>query len=325
MPDHARLRMPAEVRLVDAGSLGGVWHFLRARVVVHTHGLYGIPPRSPRKLFVNLWHGWGTKELADRPRVAARQSDIVTVCSPSGQQAVAQAWGVAPSSVVVTGLPRNDAMLRAGARARPEALRGLVSDDVPLVLWLPTYRRSVFGELRVDGTPFDNDFQLPHCPRGAVETLASELGVHIIVKTHPMSEVREPGLSASLTVWEHQDLDRAGLSLYELMGHADVLVTDYSSAWVDYLLLDRPVVFTIADVEEYAATRGHDSALAAPETRPGPAVPDLASLGPALAQALTHDTWSAARRAVCADRHQWTDSNSARRVVDVVVERLTRR
>jgi CDP-glycerol glycerophosphotransferase (TagB/SpsB family) len=322
VPTNVQRRLPPDVRLVDAGSLRGLWTFLRARVVVHTHGLYGIPPRSRRQLYINLWHGWGSKELAVRPPVAARQSDVVTVCSASGQRAVAAAWGLDPSAVVVTGLPRNDVLVATGSRPRPDALNRVMTTGVPLVLWLPTYRRSTIGELRVDGIPFDNDFQLPDCHRADIEALAEGLGVHIILKTHPMSAVCEPGTSGRVTVWEQQDLLAAGLSLYELMGQADLLVTDYSSVWVDYLLLDRPIVFVAADDDEYAATRGHDPALASREGRPGPIVRDLGGLEQALGDSLSNDSWSTLRRALRTHHHQWTDGASARRVAAVILERL---
>ena len=37
---------------------------------------------------------------------------------------------------------------------------------------------------------------------------------------------------------------------------SDALITDYSSVFYDYLLLDRPIAFTINDLNEYADTRG---------------------------------------------------------------------
>ena len=36
----------------------------------------------------------------------------------------------------------------------------------------------------------------------------------------------------------------------------DVLVTDYSSVAFDYVLLDRPAVFYMPDLEQYQAERG---------------------------------------------------------------------
>ena len=44
--------------------------------------------------------------------------------------------------------------------------------------------------------------------------------------------------------------------LYALLGQADGLITDYSSVYFDYLLLNRPIGFTVDDMEEYMKNRG---------------------------------------------------------------------
>ena len=315
-------RLPPGTRVVDAGSLRGAWEYARARVVVHTHGLYGMPMRSHRKVFVNLWHGWGTKRLQERPPVAERQSDIVTVMSSSDAEAVAAAWGLDPGRVRVTGLPRNDVLVRSSRQPRPPQLSELLG-ELPLVVWLPTYRTSVVGELRSDGVEVHNDFQLAGCERRDVEALARDLGVHIILKTHPMALVHAPGTSGGLSIWDDGDLSRTGLTLYELLGHADVLVTDYSSAWVDFLLVDRPIVFAAADRAEYAASRGEHRGHRAGSRLPGPVVGDLPGLRSALVDVLrTDDPWVADRRARRDCEHLWTDAGSAARVAGLITAHL---
>jgi len=318
---HAAKRLPEGVRTVDADSFSGVAAYLRARVVVHTHGVYGIPSRSSRKLFVNLWHGWGTKQLNRRPPVADRQSDLVAVTSELHASAVAEAWGLTAAQVPTTGLPRNDVLVRASRSPRSPALVARIGDSRPLVLWLPTYRRSVVGEIRVDGQETDNDFQLPHVNRDAVESLADGLGVHILVKTHPMAQVHDPGDHGWLGIWDDRALAATGMSLYELVGLADVLVTDYSSVWVDYLLTDRPILFAMADAAEYGATRGHYSP-GLVDNLPGPTAHDLGELRVHLAEALAYDPCDEQRRRLIPLHHTHVDAGSAARVACLIVERL---
>ena len=50
------------------------------------------------------------------------------------------------------------------------------------------------------------------------------------------------------------DLVRAQVSLYGVLGQARGLVTDYSSVWVDFLLLDRPLAFLVPDRDTYSRT-----------------------------------------------------------------------
>ena len=44
-------------------------------------------------------------------------------------------------------------------------------------------------------------------------------------------------------------------NLYHLIGQADAMISDYSSVWGDYLLLDRPIAFAFDDLEEYMKQR----------------------------------------------------------------------
>ena len=50
--------------------------------------------------------------------------------------------------------------------------------------------------------------------------------------------------------------DAAGVSLYQLIGNSDALISDISSVWVDYLALDRPIGFYIPDLDDLKSQRG---------------------------------------------------------------------
>lgn len=45
-------------------------------------------------------------------------------------------------------------------------------------------------------------------------------------------------------------------TIYHIMDAFDGLITDYSSIYVDYLLLDKPIIFSCPDIEKYRADRG---------------------------------------------------------------------
>jgi CDP-glycerol glycerophosphotransferase (TagB/SpsB family) len=46
------------------------------------------------------------------------------------------------------------------------------------------------------------------------------------------------------------------LTLYQLLAATDVLISDVSSVTIDFLLLDRPIIHALADLEEYRDSRG---------------------------------------------------------------------
>jgi CDP-glycerol glycerophosphotransferase (TagB/SpsB family) len=320
-PSAVTPALPDTTRVVRARSARGVWAYVRARAVVHTHGVYEAPRRSRRKVFVNVWHGMPVKRLDSRPLIAVRQTDVFTATSEVHAEHMTQSWGLARDQIALTGLPRNDRMLRASSSPRPLELEE-VTQGSPLVLWLPTYRQSVTGDIRLDGHEFGNDFEFPGADAQTVSALARRCGVHVIAKLHPMSPVGRLGEYDGLSVWDESSLRAHGLTLYELLGHADVLVTDHSSVWVDFLLLDRPVVFSIADLAEYSRTRGHYFQPLA-EHLPGPVVTDLPGLEECLLESLAGSpVWSRRRSELRPVHHAHVDDLSAARVAELVGDRL---
>ena len=51
-------------------------------------------------------------------------------------------------------------------------------------------------------------------------------------------------------------MEKKQIKLYELIGISDGLLSDYSSVAVDYLLLDRPLGYVLAEYNIYKEKRG---------------------------------------------------------------------
>ena len=237
------------LRLVGKAGLPGLWAYLRAEAVFFTHGLYGSPRPVPRKPLVNLWHGDGPKDVTPGKGVGAFVHSTYLV----GSTTLFSTWqgsifGVPPERVLVTGNPRTDQLSRP---VDPERLAVLgVHDD--FVVWMPTFRRvRAVGAVRVEREDLDPRGAADRLPRHLLEGLRAR-GLQLVVKPHPMDADRRAydGVDGLVTVAE-EDLVRAGVTLYELLGASAGLVTDYSSVWVDYLLLDRPMAFLVTDRESY--------------------------------------------------------------------------
>ncbi|WP_395658456.1 CDP-glycerol glycerophosphotransferase family protein [Nocardioides sp.] len=242
-PEVAELAAQGLV-LVPKASLRGLWAYLRAEAVLFTHGLYGSPRPVARKPVVNVWHGDGPKDITPGPGVGALIASTWLVGStPLFSRSQAAVFGVPPERVLLTGNPRTDRLWDPPDAERLARL-GITGD---FVVWMPTFRRPrAVGAVRVHG----------HGPvaeerDGLPELLAGlrARGLQLVVKPHPMDADRRrwPG---AVTV-EEADLVAAGVPLYGLLGASVGLVTDYSSVWVDYLLLDRPLAFLVPDRDRY--------------------------------------------------------------------------
>ena len=123
-------------------------------------------------------------------------------------------------------------------------------------IWLPTYRQSIIGDIRRDGV-FNEDgisflsMDDLHRLDGFLQENASLL----IVKLHPMDALQEAdfGSFKNLIIVKPKEFCEP---LYPLLGACHYLLTDYSSVWIDYCILKRPIGFVMNDVEEYSDSRG---------------------------------------------------------------------
>jgi hypothetical protein len=233
------------MRLVRKASLTGLVAYLRAEAVLFTHGLYGNPPPAARKPVVNLWHGDGPKDVTPGRGVGARIASTWMVGSTRlWAERRAVGFGVAPDHVLLTGNARTDQLWRPPPTSTLRALG--ITDD--FVVWLPTFRQPrAIGAVRVHTNAVSRDPE-----RAARERLAAALagrGMQLVVKPHPMDADRRewPGCVRV----DEEALAAASTSLYSLLGASSGLVTDYSSVWVDYLLLDRPIAFVADDRDDY--------------------------------------------------------------------------
>lgn len=118
-----------------------------------------------------------------------------------------------------------------------------------IILYTPTHRDYENSKL----TParellgFDADLN-------AIDDFLSLNGYVIICKLHPKQnkEVIKKSLPKSIIL--HEPNDSYGLA--ELMKISDALVTDYTSGYFDYLILDKPVIFNFYDIAIYKNIRG---------------------------------------------------------------------
>ena len=245
------------LRVLRKRSARGFASYLTARTTFFTHGLYLSPEPTRRKPVVNLWHGDGPKAgLRDPHNLPPRASVIVSGARVFGERK-ADFLGVAPDGLLVTGNPRWDQLARP---ATDDELRAVgIDPELPFVLYMPTFRTSVAVGARgswsdtngADGgtAAYTSGDMVAGLVRGAASA-----GAQVVVKPHPLDAERYD--VAGAVVVTNPQLDAAELLLYRLLGRAAALVTDYSSVWTDFLVLDRPIGFALNDLEDYSGGRG---------------------------------------------------------------------
>ncbi|WP_135830216.1 CDP-glycerol glycerophosphotransferase family protein [Halorussus halobius] len=300
-------------------SLRGLLLNLRAGVVLFTQGHRDLAmPCCAGAFAVQLWHGVPLKriswdaEFPDLPRPVrlahadmADEVDLLVVPGSALVDTFASGLRIDPDRMALAGYPRVDALegaipgedvaTDAGALAR---VRDLASDG-RLVAYLPTYRA------RTDESVAD------HLDFAALDDVLAERDATLLVKAHPKESLDVP-----------DDCSRVvslppGTDPCPLLRRADALVTDYSSAYVDYLALDRPLVFYPYDRDDYRARRGFY--LDYDAVTPGPVAETFAGLLDGLDRALARPEADTERRR--AVRRRLLDADPTVRDGDATTDR----
>lgn len=240
-------------------SVKGLYLYCKSLYIITTHNYYtGLYTKGKQKNY-NLWHGMPFKaigySMAGSPDVI--QADYTLATSEMFQEIMEQAVGMEKDKVLVTGQPCTDELFNT-----QNSLYRLGIDKnkySKVLIWMPTYRNSDVGSIRQDGK--SDSFGLADVFNFHLPELRDVLQKHnmlLIIKPHPMDVLRSQ-LNVSeqnISVIKNEDLAGANVSLYQLIGEADVLLTDYSSVFIDFLNLGRPVAFLYDDLDEYASNRG---------------------------------------------------------------------
>lgn len=314
-PQAARLSALG-VRMLRRLSWRGFWAYLRARVVFHTHGLFGNPNPCLGKSVVNLWHGMPIKKIGLDLTGAGRIAATATIATgPKFQMRLARAFGEPLSRVWVTGLPRNDRMLRASTE-ETRVSTDLIPSKGKTLLWLPTFRDWITPKPSDTADAVTQVLGIAPDELKSVVRSLEDANVTCLVKPHPLAPQPGPLSLGSLRLVTDAEMESSGSSLYQLLGMVDGLVTDYSSVWIDFLLLDRPIIFFIPDEARYLSTRGIQVERSG-RFFPGPIARTPAELTAALTDfAEDSDGFAEARYAAKRELHSYDDAASTVRLMD---------
>lgn len=248
--------LPGNVNVVRKTSILGLWHLLTCSKIYFTHGIFSFFKKISRnrQSVINVWHGMPLKSIG---LLDGKKSvpDCHTVYSTSEFFAPIMAKALGCEDVRVCGLPRND-LLSMGNDLSQTSYKKKIKYSI---IWLPTYRVSKVGDVRIDGSnssllPFD-DLDITY-----INDVLKELNAVLYIKPHPMAlTMSKPMLKDdinNLKIINDEWLEQEGFTLYEMLSQSDMLWTDFSSVFIDYLITNKPVKFIISDFEEYKNNRG---------------------------------------------------------------------
>jgi CDP-glycerol glycerophosphotransferase (TagB/SpsB family) len=233
-------------------------HLFSAKYIFMTHGI-PVEFFPKKQVVVNIWHGVFYKKLGLLMGSRSIKATTTVATSALSKKMFAEAFGISDETVFISGYPRNDLLLRAKDKKKTiENKIGITNTYSKILIWLPTFRKSVTDAERNDGTEAGNPFYLEGFDVNEFDHFLKEHNALCFVKPHPMAvkyDMMLPG-NSNLTFIDDKWLSEKGITLYDLAGITEILISDVSSVVIDYLLLDQPIICISEDFEAYRQKRG---------------------------------------------------------------------
>ena len=217
-------------------SLEALYYGLIAKVYIHSYGRDDILNYSKiNAIFVNLYHGMALKKLKQYFR-----RDDLDIASSELTKEVRKKIFINTKKLIITGEPKYDMFYKKTDKISILKKYNLEKfHNQRIVTYLPTYRkeRRNFRPLFLNFNQF------------------SELNdVVLFEKSHYID--KESAINLSMDLKNIVNISNIGIDTQELLFITDILITDYSSCFVDFLLRGNPIIFYVYDLEEYTKTQG---------------------------------------------------------------------
>lgn len=274
-------------------SLKGIYYQTRAKFFIHSHSIHDDFNRYflGGATSVNTWHGVGLKKVwgankntftyqtihEQKPlkrflqmillRTNWAKENYILSTSERVSSYYPETFLIPKENIIQLGQARNDVFFQDSEE--DEQFPKYIKEN-KVITYMPTHRN--FGKL---DKAIHEVLDLKE-----IDSFCEQHGYTFLIKRHMYSEGRVPK-----TLQHVIDISDDNIDPQLLLKYTDILITDYSSCYTDYLLLDRPVIFYCYDLNEYL-TESNEMYFDYDEVTPGPKVEDFASLLQALQDAV---------------------------------------
>ncbi|MFL2020073.1 CDP-glycerol glycerophosphotransferase family protein [Weissella hellenica] len=219
-----------------------------------------FPPyffRRDEQVYINTWHGTPLKTLGkdmagsygQHKNLARNFLQTTHILSPNhftGEKIVYShdIDGVYQGEVIEEGYPRIDLAQTTSAKYLDDVLMKDVEFDKnkKTVLYAPTWRGEVDNVGNINNELLQKVFLMK-------KSLPNNY--QILLKVHPLlyKYVKNDNRFENIVISDYLDIN-------EISAFIDVLITDYSSAFIDFLATKKPIILFQYDQEQYLADRG---------------------------------------------------------------------
>lgn len=264
--ENVKNQIPLKYKFVRRDSISGIYYCLTCKYAFFTHTYFDL---SSFNIFngatlIQLWHGVGIKKLwikeskesSIRERIRAKVRLIIRqyhyfICSSEANLErnllLFKEYGINENKILKSGQPRNDILINHNVTDKDKILKKFKNkfendfSEKRIILYTPTYRKHSKEE-----------FSFFKISEDEYEYLSKRLALNNCVLFEKRHNATDNSKNKNKKdIFDITSLGNSFADIQELMIIADIMITDYSSSFLDFLLLDKPIIHFIYDFDEY--------------------------------------------------------------------------
>lgn len=267
-----------KVNFVYRNTLGYVDALLEAKYLISNSTFESFFVKRPGQIYINTWHGTPLKFMGfDIPGKVSNSQNVLRnflmtdyILSPNNHTSniFKESYklnNIYPGEILEGGYPRIDLTLNTEKEKIIKKICGLgtiINPELPTILFSPTWKGSAVNNAQDDIEQIINE------TLKLVEEFSNQYNV--LLKVHPFAykNVKDDERIADYLISDYMDAN-------EVLSFVDILVTDYSSIFFDFLVTGKPIIFYSWDKDLYNFERGM---YLQEEELPGPTAENLYEL-----------------------------------------------
>ncbi len=281
--------------------------------------------KREEQVYINTWHSITVKTLGfDVPNGPVQvknmlrnlmQSDYIISANKFTTKIFRDSYkldGLYTGKIIEEGHPRNDSLVKTNRDYILNKLqqRGVTIDPTKkIILYAPTWRGSTVSSVVNDVDSYC-DF---------VQNVSGQIDgtqYQILIKPHPFVYKK-----LSLKEKNSGTFISSSIDTNELLSIVDILISDYSSIYFDFLNTNRPVLFYIPDLESYTNERGLYFTL---DELPGPIADTANQIGTMINNiddvcVKYKDIYDNTKSWAC----EYDDGNVSKKIIDIIFHNKT--
>lgn len=224
--------------------------------------------RNEKSIYVELWHGISSKHIGnlsdnmtedDRKwyNHLRKNIDYMVVPSDFWRVIFSTRFNIEYNRTVSLGYPKLDYFVYSDSRNNLSKVLDIdITKYNKILYYMPTFRKGCNREQESEINT-NNIFNLESYKEQELIDFLHKKNYLLCIKKHPSEELNLNYIECdNIKIITEEKLNLNNITLNEIINAADLMITDYSSLGIEFVFLNKPVVYLVNDIEEYREKRG---------------------------------------------------------------------